>query len=53
MFDLIEGLYYFLQAVGLWEKLLNVHEAKVKAQQVADSPVTKDELLQTLEDGKL
>lgn len=53
MTTILELLYCLLKAVGLWEGLLNAHETKVKAQALADSPITEQELLQTLHDGKL
>ncbi len=34
-------------------RLWAIHKAKEKAQAIADSPATKDELLDVLEQGKL
>lgn len=53
MLWLLECLYYLLQSWGIWQRLMAVHEAKTKAQDVANAPVTKDELVDVLDRGKI
>lgn len=53
MLTLIEVFYYVLQICGIWERLLSVHEAKTKAQAVANAPETKQELVDVLDKAKI
>lgn len=50
---LLEWLYAALKALGVWDRLLAVHEAHVKAQAVADSPVTAKEWSDDARHGEL
>ncbi len=53
MLTFIETLYYLLQSWGLWQRLMAIHEAKIKAQAVANAPETKQELIRILKEDKL